>query len=165
MKIKPEKTSSGFTLVELVAVMAIMAITAAIATPNIIGWRLNRDFTTSLQRVISMMNSARMHAVKENTPTVIVFDLVENQFRAFVDTGKDRAWNPGEDALIGFYKIPNGVKIRKSTFKKTGKPAGRRYFSYNTHGVPTRAGSVELVSTRGRTNKVIVAVNGRIRTQ
>lgn len=150
---------------ELVAVMAIMGVMAAIAVPNMISWRLNRDFTSSLQKTVSMMNRARLVAVKENKPTVILFDIAENHSRAFVDTSGDRAWNPKEDRQIAFYEIPPGVHISKTTFPKAGPDTARHYFSYNTHGVPTKAGSLELSSRRGRTNRVIVAINGRVRTE
>ena len=157
--------SSGFTLLELMVVIAIIAITAATATPNLLNWRLNREFTSTLQRTISVLHSARTHAVKENAYAQIVFDRNNNDFRTFIDNSRDGIWNPDEDRHIDFFKIPPGVTITYCNFPLENQTQGRHRFRYNAQGVPVNAGRIELTNRSGRRVQVIVAPSGRIRTQ
>ncbi len=156
---------SGFTLIELCVVMAIIAVIAAVAVPNLLARRAQRDWTTALSQSVAMMNKARVVAVKENTRTTMVFDANENVFRAFVDNDRDHTYNPETDRLIGVYDIPASVSIRKSTFPAASPEAGRYYCSYNPHGLPVRAGAVELTGKTGLSGKVILAMSGRIRVE
>lgn len=156
---------SGFTLIELCVVMAIIAVATAVAVPNWIARRAQREWTTTLSQSVAMMNRARVVAVKENTRTTVVFDAGENVFRAFVDTAGDQTYDPLKDRLIGVYDIPPGVFISKSTFPVANQEAGRHYCMYNPHGLPVRAGAVELAVKTGRTGKVTLAMSGRIRVE
>ncbi len=155
----------GFTLIELCVVMAIIAVAAAVAVPNLIARRAQRDWTSTLSQSVAMMNKARVYAVKENTRTTIVFDASENVFRAFVDNDRDHTYHPETDRLIGVYEIPASVSISKSTFPVANQEAGRHYCSYNPQGLPLRAGAIELAGKTGQSGKVILAMSGRIRVQ
>lgn len=157
--------TSGFTLIELCVVMAIIAVATAIAVPNWIARRAQRDWTTTLSHSVAMMNKARVVAVKENTRTTVVFDTGENVFRTFVDTDRDHTYHSETDRLIGVYDIPETVSISKSTFPVAGQEAGRHYCSYNPHGLPVRAGAIEITGKTGRTGKVVLAMSGRIRVE
>ena len=155
------KSRAGFTMMELLVVIAIVGILSAIAVPNFIGWRQNREFTTSVQRTISVMHSAKMHAVKENVPAVLRFDMVGQNFRAFVDHSNpnNNQWDPGTDRLIDFYEMPPGVRITHVSFA-----GGVSWFRFDGRGMPNGlGGSVELTSDRGLNNAVRVNITGRIR--
>jgi prepilin-type N-terminal cleavage/methylation domain-containing protein len=155
------KSRAGFTMMELLVVIAIVGILSAIAVPNFIGWRQNREFTTSVQRTISVMHSAKMHAVKENVPAVLRFDMVGQNFRAFVDHSNpnNNQWDPGTDRLIDFYEMPPGVRITHASFA-----GGVSWFRFDGRGMPNGlGGSVELTSDRGLNNAVRVNITGRIR--
>lgn len=154
------KNRSGFTMLELLVVIAIFGILSAIATPNFMEWRQNRDFNTSLQRTISVMHSAKMHAVKENLPVVIRFDMENQNFRAFVDRSipQNNVWDPETDRLIDFYEMPPGIRISHASFA-----GGASWLRFNGQGMPNGLGGrIELTSDRGLGNAVRVNIAGRI---
>jgi type IV fimbrial biogenesis protein FimT len=154
------KSRAGFTMMELLVVIAIVGILSAIAVPNFIGWRQNREFTTSVQRIISVMHSAKMHAVKENVPAVVSFDMENQNFRAFIDHSNpnNNQWDPGTDRLIDFYEMPPGVRITHAVF------GTQNWVIFNGRGMINGGfGSVELTSDRGLSNAVSVNITGRIK--
>ena len=155
----------GFTLIELMVVIAVMAIVSAIALPNMMRWRHDREFTTGMQRTISVMNSARAYAVRENANAVILFDTEENGFRAFVDITRDQTWNPDVDRLIDVYDIPEGIRITRCTFPAVSQNPGQHRAGYQANGLPVSPGRVELTSRNGRSVAVFLARTGRIRTE
>jgi len=146
-------------------VIALIGILSAIATPNMLAWRQNRQFTSSIQRIVSIMHNAKLRAVKENTPTVIIFDKKHNNFKAFVECSNppDFAWDANTDRQIELYDIPDGVKISDSTFTSLGDDKSRLVF--NQRGTPANFnnGKVTLKSDRGLSSGIVVAVTGRIR--
>ena len=159
------KTMPGFTLIELMTVIAIIAITTAIAVPNLFGWRVDREFTIAMQRTVSTLNSARIHAAKENAYAVILFDVDKKQFRSFVDISRNGMWDPDKDRHIDFYEIPPTVHISHCNFPAFGNTPGTYRFRYNPQGVPAGPGRIELTSRAGRSAQVVVAPSGRIRTE
>ncbi|MFO8085826.1 MAG: GspH/FimT family pseudopilin [Desulfobacterales bacterium] len=155
------KNRLGFTMLELLVVIAVIGILSAIAMPNLVGWRQNRNFNTSVQRTISVMHSAKMHAVKENVPTVVRFNVDDNHFRAFVDHSSpfNNLWDPETDRLIDFYNMPHGIRITNASFA-----GGASWIRFNGRGMPNGlGGSVQLSSDRGLINAVVVNLTGRIR--
>jgi prepilin-type N-terminal cleavage/methylation domain-containing protein len=155
---------AGFTLLELMMVIAIIGIISAMGVPNLIEWRQNMDFNNSVQRTISVMHSAKMHAVKENIPAVIIFDMGNQNFRAFVDRSNPNVWDPDTDRLIDFYEMPPGVRITQSTFTQLPSEDAVRV-RFDGRGLPNNLGQVELTSDRGLSNAVIVNRTGRIRLE
>ncbi|WP_054690058.1 pilus assembly FimT family protein [Desulfosarcina cetonica] len=81
---------SGFTLIELAVTVAIMAILSAIAIPNMIGWIANGRVNSGARDVVSMLQRAKIEAVRENAFVVVRFDTSGN-YTAFLDDGKGTA--------------------------------------------------------------------------
>ena len=75
--------NTGFTLMELMVAIAIIAITASIAIPNIIGWLPTHRLASASRAILSVLQQARLRAVKENTFVTVQFDHVF-EFRSCV---------------------------------------------------------------------------------
>ena len=65
----------GFSLVELLIVCALLAIIAAIAIPNITQANANYKLDSAGHTVASLLQEARMQAVKTNRPTYTKYDV------------------------------------------------------------------------------------------
>jgi Tfp pilus assembly protein FimT len=69
-----KKGESGFTIVELIFVAAIILVVAAMAVPSIPVIMNNYRLTSSGHAVASLVQQARMAAVKSNIPYYVVFN-------------------------------------------------------------------------------------------
>lgn len=154
--------NSGFTLIELIAVIFIMSVLFAISIPNILSWRSNKEFNACIRQSVSIMRGARMHAVKENAPALVLFDSERGTIRSFVDRSRSNTWEPGEDMLIGAYEIPHSIDVR-SNFPLISGEGDIWKFRYNARGAVSRAGTVTFEGQNGRNASVVVARSGRIR--
>ncbi|WP_024516251.1 GspH/FimT family pseudopilin [Bradyrhizobium sp. Tv2a-2] len=69
------RSSSGFTLLELLVVLGIIAVVLAtmmMARPNVSGTQLN----TTARSVAGILRLARAHAIERNAETLVVVDPV-----------------------------------------------------------------------------------------
>ena len=64
---------SGFSLIELVVVIAMVAIISAIAIPNMIGWRGERQLRGAVNNLLGNLQLARMQAIREAETVSILF--------------------------------------------------------------------------------------------
>src|ERR1051326_4913754 len=69
-----KKREAGFSLVELMIVCVIMLIIAALAIPNIFQTYRNYQLDSAGHSVASLLQQARMQAVKTNQPVYVKYD-------------------------------------------------------------------------------------------
>jgi prepilin-type N-terminal cleavage/methylation domain-containing protein len=93
------KSNRGFTVVEVMVVIGIIAILAAVAVPNIIGWRTKQRFLAAAGEVHEAIKMARSAAIKDNTTVVIQFQ--PNSFTVLADDDDDG--NPERTILSGSF--------------------------------------------------------------
>lgn len=149
---------------ELMVVIAIIGILAAITTPNLISWRLDRHYNDSLQTTIAIINSTKARAIKENTSTVILFDAGAREIRAFEGDSDSVAWDDN-NARIHRHTMGPGVSIVVPDDFPTA--SGRRSLEFNERGLPEGfdGGTITLQQTdRGLSNQININITGRIRT-
>ena len=70
----------GFTLIELMIAIAIIAIATAIAVPNLIGWLPKHRLGTASRDILSVLQQARLRAVKENADVTVQFETGNDSY-------------------------------------------------------------------------------------
>jgi len=81
------KRARGFSLIEVLIVIAIMALLSTIAIPSYISWMSDRRLKSAASEVQSVIQLAKMTAIKENVNVVVTFDPSTRSYTAFVDDG------------------------------------------------------------------------------
>jgi prepilin-type N-terminal cleavage/methylation domain-containing protein len=113
--------NTGFTFVEMMVTIAIIAITASIAIPNVIGWLPTHRLGTASRSILSVLQQARLRAVKENTFVTVQFDTGNENFTVFWDNGEGGGTS-GDGLQNGTEKIfksgamPAGIDLKSTTF-------------------------------------------------
>ncbi len=161
-----KRKNAGFTLMELLTVIAMVGILSAVAVPNVMSWRQNREYSASVQRVMAVLRAAKARAVKENVRTVVVFDAAEHNFTAFVDRNLNDAWDKAavpRESRIDFYEMPKGARITNVTFGGGVVRFDGRGMPIDSSGAPIDPGHVELTGFNGVKRDVSVNLTGRVR--
>jgi type IV fimbrial biogenesis protein FimT len=160
------KSTSGFTLIEVMVVIAIIGIMSAIAVPSILDKLPDYRLRSVARDIVSCLQEAKMRAVKENATAAIMFDVANNQYTAWVDNGSSGgAGNWWPDTNVG-----------EIVFKQITLPAGIRFyqdttfsantFGFNSRGIPaTTVGTVFVNNNQSNYRKIIVSSAGNIRVQ
>lgn len=150
----------GFTLVELMVVIAIMSILTAIAVPSIGPWLANHRLSASARDIYSMMQLARLRAVKENSN--VFFSFNSAGYTAFVDNGagggtaNDSIQNGAEPTLYNGSFGDNGITYGGATV-----PA----LWFNSRGFPSaQMGTTITISNQlGAQKQIFLSQVGRVR--
>lgn len=71
MILKPNSTSSGFTLVEMMITLAVGAILLTIALPSFVYMTKNNKITSQVNTLISQIHFARVEASKRSTRVIL----------------------------------------------------------------------------------------------
>ena len=155
------RRESGFTLMELMITIAIIGIAAAFATPGVLQWLAGRKLTAGTQELLSVMQGARLTAVKENQPVLVDFDAVNDSYTVYVDANRNSTYDAGIDKDIGSGKMPAGVSITTASFiASTGGTSNQ--IGFNGEGLSSGTGSVRLTDKREVTRTLSVNMTGTI---
>src|SRR5215471_17445549 len=80
MEVPRMGTERGFSLVELLLVCVVIVILSALAVPNIMQINANYKLDAAGHSVASLLQQARMQAVKTNQPTYAKYDATGTVF-------------------------------------------------------------------------------------
>ncbi|MDZ7581371.1 MAG: GspH/FimT family pseudopilin [Deltaproteobacteria bacterium] len=162
-----DKKCSGFTLIELAAVLAIVAVLATLSVSNLIACRPRYELGEAVTDILSLLQNARLRAVKENRRVVVLFDpdgngRLEGDYMAFVDNGTGGAgeWtrqSEDDEPLVAGGKVPGGVRLLRTSFNHH-----RLRFDSRGHLMDINR-SVTLMNTDGLTRKITVYASGNCR--
>ena len=149
--------NSGFSVTELMITIAVIGLLAAIAIPNMIGWRSGARLQGAVENLRGDLQLAKLKAVQENTFVAVLFSGTEYFiFTDIVDvgTGNDAGeyvdGTPGE-RLLRRRQLETSVSIDLGS---TGF-AGNLYARFNNRGLPEDDGEVVIISSGGRPPRTI----------
>jgi type IV fimbrial biogenesis protein FimT len=155
------RKNTGFTFMEMMVVIAIIAITASIAIPNIIGWLPSHRLGTASRSILSVLQQARLRAVKENKFVTVQFDTGNENYNVFWDNGEGAGGNPGDGLQNGTEKIfkseamPAGIDLNSTTFDDDS-------VCFSNRGLPdpAREDTVTIINSQNIERKIKVNQTG-----
>jgi len=130
-------TQSGFSLLELMAVLAIGGILAALALPSYRDLVKNNCLTTNANALVASFQQARSEAVKrKSTVTILSFLGTDWGGGWYISINEDRNGNgvldPGEDhdgnGILGAFAVVRSVNLG-CTNTITGTSNTQKYYS------------------------------------
>ena len=137
------KTTSGFTLIELMVVVAVLAIMLSIAVPGMQRTVSNTRLRAEASRLLSALNLARSEAIARNglvsvCPSSFGSDGIARCSKSYADgwivfsnRDKDRVVDAGSDEII---RVFSGLPLGYSLTNKAGTIDAFELISYYPDG-------------------------------
>src|SRR5260221_13231257 len=123
---------SGFSMVELMIVSVVMVVIAGLAVPNIFRTFQNYQLDAAGHSVASLLQQARMQAVKTNLPAYANFANATSGNMAFVSTDNSTTYAAGEP----------DVQLSPAVSFQTAPPDHAQLDAYLNGGTPQVGGSI-----------------------
>ncbi len=154
------RNDSGFTLMELAVVIAIVGVLAGIAVPSFVNWLPKYRLNSAADDIQSLVQNARLRAVKENARVVVLLDPdndgLDGDYLAFVDENANWNLDTGETRVEQGEVTPD-IRI-------TGSGYTNHRFSFNSRGLCLEgSGNITLRNSKGRTKTVNIEMTGNSR--
>ena len=140
--------NSGYTLIELMAVIGIIAIVTGIVVPNVISWLPKYRLNSGAEEIQSTLQLARLGAIKQNMSATVAFDTANHTFLASIN---------GQTIKRG--RLPAGIVIDSVT-----SPASQVQF--DSRGLANSStGNIQVSNHQGKTKVISVNIVGNARIQ
>ena len=171
------RSSSGFTLIELMITLAIAAILLMVAVPNLSAYRRNAELTSAANTFMASLNTARSEAMKRGRNAMVVPTNNGSNWNdgwvVFVDIDRSQNYNESTDTVVASQAaFPAGINITGVNSAAGGTP----YVMFDASGYSRlKAGgfgalSLSMARTEGtvaeqldQTRRIIIASTGRVR--
>lgn len=157
---------AGFSLLELIVVLAILGLVAAIGTPNVVSWLARLRSRATADVAVSTLQSARLQAIARNTRLQVCLyrNATPHDFLTLRGTAPLQPDCPAPPATASpayaafrrtMTDLP-GIRIARTT---------RRSFVFGPRGTATAGSFILETIVDGHQRKIIVAPNGRVRSE
>lgn len=103
-------TQAGFTLIEVLIAVLLVAILAIFGFPALQNMIVRSKIEGMARNTATLMQLARLDAIRRSTPAVVWFRINEEEIVAFSDTDGNGNFDPGE-RLLGRHFLPTGVSF------------------------------------------------------
>jgi type IV fimbrial biogenesis protein FimT len=152
---------SGFSLIELMAVLAIAAILLMIGIPGFGSLIQHQRMTATVNEFFAAINLTRSEAIKRGVRVDLMPAGGESDWAKgwviFVDKNNNREQDAGDEIIFSHGPVPGGIAIEP----RFGGSAVK-YLAYNGTG-HTQAGSFSFSQNREVMRKIIINFLGRPR--
>ena len=106
--IRRPRRASGLTLVEVLVSLAVLGLMTGIGYPVIQNLMHRAKIDSSARETAGFMRLARLEAIRNSRPVMVVADADNREIVVFVDENFDVLYGP-EDQMIGRKDLPAGV--------------------------------------------------------
>ena len=168
----------GFSAVELVVTVAILVGLTALSIPIINNFAPSYNSKQAASNIVSQMQLARVHAIKNRVTTVLAFYPKSlfpadqaNSFLIYEDTNNNWVQDSGENILLTRTYMPAKVNLLSATFTSNGSGESTETTScgFDSQGVAARTGAtyvignVTLKSNKDQTRTISLNASGKTR--
>jgi type IV fimbrial biogenesis protein FimT len=161
----------GFSVIELAVVVSIVAALAVLSAPVMSGYSPSYNSKKAARQIVSQMQLARIHAIKNRVNTVVVFYPESfipaeqaNSFLIYVDTDNDWIQDSGEHVIVQRIYMPPKVQLISAAFTSNGSGETTQTFScgFDSQGLAARksgsvvyvTGDVQLKNSKNQTRTI-----------
>ena len=144
----------GFTTIELIVTVGVVVALAAVSLPIFRNLSPSYNAKHAARNIVSQMQLARVHAIRNRVTTVAVFypktfvpAAQANSFLIYEDANKDWIQDPGETVIFPRTKMPAKVHLQSATFTDngSGQPTQMTSCGFDSQGVAARNGAVYVI--------------------
>lgn len=146
----------GVSVIELAVVVSMVVALAVLSAPVMSGYNPTYNSKKAAREIVSQMQIARIHAIKNRVNTVVVFYPESftpaeqaNSFLIYEDTDKDWVQDSDEEVIVQRAYMPSNVDLVSAIFTSNGSGEVTDTFScgFDSQGLAARqAGSVVHVT-------------------
>jgi prepilin-type N-terminal cleavage/methylation domain-containing protein len=168
----------GFSVIELAVVLGLIVILAALSAPVVGGYSPSYNAKKATRQIVSQMQLARIHSIKNRVTTVVVFypnDFIPadqaNSFLIFEDTDSDWIQDSGENVLVQRTYMPAKVNLISATFTSngSGEATETSCCGFDSQGLAARktgsvvyvTGDVQLKNSKDQTRTISINPFGK----
>jgi len=169
--IKHLSDHQGFSVIEVAVVVGMIALLAALSAPVMSGYGPSYNSKKAAREIVSQMQLARIHAIRNRVNTVVVFYPNDfspaeqaNSFLIYEDTDSDWIKDSDENVILQRTYMPRKVNLISATFTSNGSGDATQTFScgFDSQGLAARAtgsvvyvtGDVQLKNSKNQTRTI-----------
>ena len=106
------RSQRGFTLIEAVITVALLGILLLIGLPTVLGTLNRTRLTGTTREIATLLQVARLEAIKMDAPVEVNYDVGSNSFISFVDMDRDGLESAPDRRLGSVIRVPRKIEFR-----------------------------------------------------